>query len=501
MTAPVTRACRRISTRPAALVLLALAFAGMPGRPAAGADSVDRAWLEEHYTKSDHMIPMRDGIRLRTAVYSPKDLATNYPIWITRTPYSIRPYGADAYPNPRGSIGYYGRDGFIFVAQDVRGRNGSEGSFVHVRPLLQRPAGPGGVDESTDTYDTIEWLLKHVPNNNGRVGLSGISYPGFYAACGAVDSHPALKAVSPQAPVSDWFLGDDWHHNGALYLPHAFGFLHNFEQHLEKPTRENARPFDYETPDGYEFFLNLGSLANVEQRYFKGGVAFWNDIVQHGSYDEFWNARNLNPRLLNVRASTLTVGGWFDAEDLYGALKVHEHLARQNPGPRHLLVMGPWAHGQWHGDDGDRLGRIRFRSRTAEFFRQQIELPFFNHLLKDAPDPHLPAAFVFETGTCQWRRYEAWPPPGTQPRTLYFHPGGRLEFAPPPESDPSHDDYVSDPAKPVPFIANIATGMTREHMLDDQRFAATRPDVLVYQTAPLEEDLTIAGPTRTGWSS
>ena len=457
-------------------------------------EPVDKAWLEENYTKFEYRIPMRDGVKLFTAVYAPKDFSTNYPVWLTRTPYGVRPYGVDAYPDPGDALKFYAREKFIFALQDVRGRNGSEGEFMHVRPLRTAKSGPGDTDESTDAWDTIDWLVKHVPNNNGKVGLSGISYPGFYSACGAIDSHPALKAVSPQAPVTDWFIGDDFHHNGTFYLPHAFRFLSGFGQKLEKPTRESPKPFDYETPDGYEFYLNLGPLVNADAHYFKGKIEFWDDLMRHGTYDDFWQARDVRPHLKNIHAAMLTVGGWFDAEDLFGALQVYRSIERQNPDIQNTLVMGPWYHGEWHRDDGQKLGAVSFRSKTSEYFRKNIELPFFNHFLKGATNFDLPEAFVFETGADQWRRFDAWPPTNVVAKSLYFRADGRLSFDPPTEGNEAFDEYVSDPAKPVPFIPNIAIGMTREHMLDDQRFAASRPDVLVYETEVLEADVTIAGP-------
>ena len=474
-----------------ACLLLASAFAR-----ADRVEPTDKAWIEENYTKYEYRIPMRDGVHLFTAVYAPKDIATTtYPIWLSRTPYGIRPYGVDVIPDPGRTLKHYGREKFIFAMQDVRGRNGSEGAFAHVRPILETHSGTNDVDESTDAWDTVDWLVKHVDNNNGRVGLSGISYPGFYAACGAIDTHPALKAVSPQAPVSDWFIGDDFHHNGALYLPHAFDFLGSFEQVLEKPTREDPKRFDHGTPNGYEFYMRLGPLANADKLFFKGRIAFWNEMMAHGSYDVFWKARNVRPRLKNIRAAVLTVGGWFDAEDLFGALGVYRAIEDQNPGIFNALVMGPWSHGQWHGDDGNRLGALNFKSRTADHFRQDIELPFFKHYLKGpATNAGLPEATVFETGTCQWRAFSAWPPTNTTTRTLFLRAGGLLSFEHSPDADGAYDEYVSDPEKPVPFVPYITLGMSREHMLDDQRFASTRPDVLVYQTEPLEEDLTIAGP-------
>jgi uncharacterized protein len=481
------------SCRYVTLFILGLALAPEP----VAADPLEPAgkeWLEANYTKHEYRVPMRDGARLFTAVYAPKEEDARYPIWLLRTPYGIRPYGSDKYPDPHGAMHYYGREKFIFVFQDVRGRNGSEGEFLHVRPIQPERAPAAATDESTDAWDTIDWLVKNLPHNNGNVGMSGISYPGFYAACGAINSHPALKAVSPQAPITDWFIGDDDHHNGVLFLAAAFGFYAHFEQKLDQPTREDPKSFDYETPDGYEFFLNLGSLANVNERYFKGKRPFWNDLMSHGVYDEFWRARDLRPHLKNIRCAMLTVGGWHDAEDLFGPLQIHRQLARQNSGAPRTLVMGPWSHGQWGGDDGARLGQVNFRSKTAEYFRQHIELPFFKHYLKGETNLNLADAIVFETGTCQWRRFDAWPPANATAKTLFFQADGRLAFDPPGEGEKTFDEYLSDPAKPVPYTAETTTGMTREYMVEDQRFAASRPDVLVYKTEPLEADLTLAGP-------
>jgi putative CocE/NonD family hydrolase len=465
--------------------------------PAAKLEEANEAYLRENYTKFEYRIPMRDGIRLYTAVYAPKDDAQSYPLLITRTPYSAKPYSTDRYPGPGGPLRNYARQKFIFVIQDVRGRNGSEGEFVHMRPIRASHDQPSDTDESTDTYDTIDWLVKNVPNNNGNVGMMGISYPGFYTAAGMINSHPALKCASPQAPIADWFMGDDFHHNGAFYLPHAFGFFSLFEQKLDEPTRGEAKPFDYKTPDGYDFYLKLGSLANADRRYFKGKIAYWNELMEHGVYDQYWKDRNLRPHLRNVKAAVMTVGGWNDAEDLFGPLHIYQEVERNNPGIFNVLVIGPWPHGGWGGGDGDHLGSVRFYSKTAEFYREHIELPFLNHFLKGATNFDLPEAYVFETGTCQWRRYDSWPPKAAREKTLYFHSGGRLSFDAPGSEQGDFDEYVSDPAKPVPYIPNIALGMSREHMLDDQRFAASRPDVLVYQTDVLDHDLTLAGPIAT----
>jgi hypothetical protein len=355
--------------------------------------------------------------------------------------------------------------------------------------------GPADIDESTDTYDTIEWLVKNIPGNNGKVGMYGISYPGFYTAAGMIDAHPALKAVSPQAPIADWFIGDDFHHNGALYLPHAFGFLSSFGKPRPAPTTSSGSRFDFGTEDGYQFYLKLGPVANANAAYLKDTVAFWNEMMAHETYDAFWQARNLRPHLKNIKPAVLTVGGWFDAEDLFGALETYKNTERQSPGATNMLVMGPWAHGGWGRGDGDYLGDVRFGSKTSVFFREQIEFPFFSHYLKDKEDPALPEAYVFETGRNQWRKMDAWPPAGASVKPLYLADGGRLTWTPPAGAS-AFDEYVSDPAKPVPYINYVAIGMTREHMLDDQRFASSRPDVLTYMTEVLDADVTVAGPIR-----
>ena len=480
------------------LILACLLSAGISAQAADPVDPklepVDQAYLREHYTKYEYEIPMRDGVKLFTAVYSPKDLDHPYPLLLKRTPYGIRPYGVDLFSSPDGPMKYYAREKFIFVFQDVRGRNASGGVFEHVRPQLA--PGAQGIDESTDTYDTIDWLVKRVPNNNGRVGMLGISYPGFYAAAGMIRNHPALKAVSPQAPIADWFIGDDFRHNGVFYLAHAFRFMGAFGQKLENPTREDSKPFDFKTPDGYEFYLNLGPLANADARHFKGGIEFWRELMDHSTYDSFWQARNILPHLKDVKTAVLTVGGWFDAEDLYGPLNVYRQVEKNNPGIFNSLVIGPWSHGGWARMDGDRLGSVRFKSKTSEFFRERIELPFLKRFLKsDAKDfPGFPKAWVFETGTDQWRQYDQWPPAAAKPKTFLLGAGDRLTPDPALAGGEGFDEYVSDPAKPVPYIPNIAVGMTKEHMLEDQRFASSRPDVLVYRTGVLDRDVTLAGP-------
>jgi uncharacterized protein len=452
--------------------------------------------VKENYTKYEYRIPMRDGKRLFTAVYVPKDDAQSWPILLTRTPYSAGPYGADQYKHDLGPSPLFAKAGYIFVYQDVRGRWMSEGDFVNMRPYLPAKNGPHDIDESSDTWDTIEWLIRHVPNHNGKVGMWGISYPGFYTAAGMIDAHPALKAASPQAPVTDWFVGDDWHHNGALFLTHIFNFMSNFGRPRPEPIKKQRPRFEHQTPDGYDFFLRLGTLADANQRYFEDQVAFWSDAMRHGTYDDFWKARNLRPHLKNVKPAVMTVGGWFDAENLFGALETYKQVERSSPGITNMLVMGPWRHGGWNGDDGSKLGDVSFNAKVSGFYREKIELPFFEFQLKGKGEFKPPEAWVFETGTNQWRRHERWPPDGVEPRPLYFRAAGRASFEPPDDAEPAYDEYLSDPDRPVPFIDQITIGMAAEYMIADQRFAARRPDVLVYQTDVLEEDVTIAGPLR-----
>ncbi len=451
--------------------------------------------IKARYTKYEHLIPMRDGVKLFTSVYVPKDTSQRYPIMLSRTPYSCQPYGEDAYKSDLGPSALFGNDGYIVVYQDVRGRWMSEGEFVNMRPHREHKDGPTDIDESTDTYDTIDWLIKHIPNHNGRVGMWGISYPGFYTAAGMIDAHPALKAASPQAPVTDWFTGDDWHHNGAFFLPHAFNFLASFGHPRPAPTKVSTERFKYGTPDGYAFYLRMGPLYHANQLYFKDDVPFWNEIMKHGTNDEFWQARNLRPHLKGIKPAVMTVGGWFDAENLFGALETYRNVEASTPGATNFLVMGPWRHGGWAGGPGDSLGPVPFHSNTGEFYREKIEFPFFQFHLKGKGPSRFPEAWVFETGTNQWRTFDTWPPQRVKRRSLYLQPRSGLSFDPPADADAeSFDEYISDPAKPVEFIDKIEIGMTGDYMIQDQRFASRRTDVLVYSGDPLKEDLTITGP-------
>jgi putative CocE/NonD family hydrolase len=452
-------------------------------------------YIQSNYIKHEFRIPMRDGKKLFTAVYAPKDTAQTYPIMLSRTPYGVAPYGVDSYPFSLNPSDELARDGFIFAYQDVRGRMMSDGEFVNLAPYKDGKRGHDDFDESSDAYDTIEWLVHNIPNNNGKVGMWGISYPGFYAASSMVDAHPALKAVSPQAPIADWFIGDDFHHNGAFYLAHAFGFLATFGHPRPEPTTHSDPVFSFQTADGYDFYLKMVPLSNANGKYLKNEVPFWNELMRHGNYDAFWQSRNIRPHLKNIKPAVMTVGGWFDAEDLFGTLAVYQSVEASSPGAYNILVMGPWAHGGWARSEGDALGNIHFGADTSMFYRKEIEFPFFRHFLKGTGKLDLPEAYVFQTGKNEWQRKDQWPPIKARPQNLYLHEDGKLLWdAPTDESAGAFDEYISDPEKPVPYISGVAIGMTREHMVDDQRFASRRTDVLTYETDELEKDITFAGP-------
>jgi uncharacterized protein len=467
----------------------------------AGQEASRPADLRARYTKQEVEIPMRDGVTLFTIVYAPKETSRAAPILMTRSPYGVGPYGADTFRNTLGpGAAGYDRDGYIFVYQDVRGRFRSGGEFVEMRPALTAPAltapGPTAIDESTDTYDTIAWLLKSDLRHNGRVGLYGVSYPGFYAAAALPRAHPALKAVSPQAPIADLYLGDDSYHNGAFMLAANFNFYTGFFPRRGEPsTTDDSPDFRYGTADGYAFYLALGGLKEGSAKRFPPGNTYWEDNLAHPTYDAFWKARALAPHLREVTPAVLTVGGWFDAENLAGPLRIYRALEGQSPGTSSRLVMGPWTHGGWSRGAGDRVGALAFGAKTGDEYRDRVERPFFEHHLRDAPLSDAPEASIFVTGENAWRALPAWPPPDAAPRTFYLREGRALADArPDARGDTAFDEYVSDPNQPVPYVPKPGTGMRRDYMTEDQRFAAARPDVLVYQTAPLAEDLTITGP-------
>ncbi len=448
--------------------------------------------VQARYTKREVLIPMRDGVKLFTSIYLPKDTHQPHPILLNRTPYGVGPYGPEAFRRGVGPSPFFAKEDYIVAYQDVRGRFMSEGTFVDARPV--KPAkGLKDVDETTDTYDTIDWLVKHLPDNNGKVGMWGISYPGHYTVQGMLCGHPALKAVSPQAPMIDLWEGDDSYHRGAFQLAANFGFFLFFHSQHDQPSAARPRITEVGTPDGYRWYLDAGPVGGLETKVKQAPEEIWEEYIKHTTYDAYWQARNLRPWIKDVKPAVLTVGGWFDAEDLFGALACARTLDRQSPDTDSHLVMGPWTHGQWAGGDGSRVGNAEFGSKTAAWFEQDVELPFFNHYLKGEAGPTLPKATVFETGTNQWRNFDAWPPKQAKPRSFYLESRGRISFSRPNATD-GFDAFVSDPAKPVPYTQDISFDYSAPYMTEDQRFAARRPDVLVYETAPLKEDLTLAGP-------
>lgn len=454
-------------------------------------------YIKQNYTKREVYITVRDGVRLFTAIYEPVDKSKKYPILLNRTPYSVAPYGKDNFKTSLGPNPLFAREGYIFVYQDVRGRNMSEGEFVNVRPDIPNTK-PTEIDESTDTYDTIDWLVKNVENNNGKVGIYGISYPGFYTSAGSIDSHPALKACSPQAPVSDWFHGDDMHHNGALFLAQNFAFFRSFGQYRPRPTStaDYLKPWKgRQTQDGYDFFLRLGGLKEVADEYERSigtRIEFWDEMMRHPNYDDFWKERNILPKLKNVRCATMTVGGWYDNEDLYGAIETYRHIERQNPGIYNVLVVGPWDHGGWSRNDGDWLGTAYFGQKSGDYYRRNIEIPFFNHFLKGEGDiSQIKEVNAFDTGANEWRYFDSFEPTNGTDTALYLTPDGGLTFSLPKQT--GWREYTSDPMKPVPYTQKITLNYPRDFMTEDQRFASTRPDVLVFESEPLKEDITVAG--------
>jgi putative CocE/NonD family hydrolase len=454
----------------------------------------DSVYIREHYQKLEKQVPMRDGKKLFTVIYVPKDQTKKYPIMYNRTPYSAGPYGENEYKRSLGPSMLFAKEGYIFVYQDVRGRYLSEGEFVATRPYIPNKKKKTEIDESSDSYDTIDWLIRNIPQNSGKVGTWGISAPGFYTTMTAIDAHPALKAASPQAPVTDWFMGDDRHHNGAFFLMGTFSFLSYYGAARPEPTTERAASFsDYGTPDAYDFYLKLGPLKNVNEKYFKGKNRIWNEMMDNETYTSFWKSRNAAQHLKNIKPAVMTVGGWFDQEDLYGPLKTFAGIEKNKATAANHLVMGPWTHGSWTRGNNNALGNIRFHSDTGPFYREQVELAFFNHYLKDMQSPDLAKANVFETGSNTWKKYTAWPPLEAQEKKLYFHSNGLLSFEASQSEVNEFDEYISDPAKPVPYTKEIRIDRGSDYMYEDQRFAATRPDVLVYQTLPLESDVVISG--------
>ncbi|MEJ7627002.1 MAG: CocE/NonD family hydrolase [Ferruginibacter sp.] len=451
-------------------------------------------YVKENYKKIDTLIPMRDGIKLYTVIYVPKDNSRPYPFLIERTPYSAGPYGDTTYPGRIGTNIALMNEKYIFVKQDVRGRYMSEGINLEVTPHIAKKQSKKDVDESSDTYDTIEWLLKNIKNNNGKAGIYGISYPGFYATASLPGAHPALKAVSPQAPVTDEFIGDDANHNGAFFLMDNFNFMNYFGKARNAPLEDyGSEVFEIKYPDAYAFFLKVGSLQNTQdQKYFNKNSYIWDEYLQHDTYDDYWRSRNIRTHLKNINIPTLVVGGWFDAENLFGALRTYEAIEFQSPQNKTKLVMGPWTHGSWAGSDWSKFAGQEFGSNTSKYFQDSIETLFFNYYLKDKGNFTAAEATVFETGSNTWKNYSSWPPSTVTSVPYYFNAKGALSNQKEKAAE-SFDEYLSDPNKPVPYTNGIYSRRNNEYMAEDQRFASMRPDVLVYQTNELTADITLSG--------
>jgi len=456
-------------------------------------NSQDSAWIRDNYIKKEIYIPMRDGVKLFTSVYMPKDATEKHPILMTRTPYSCYPYGENNWRTFWGGhIRYYMREGYIIVTQDVRGRWMSEGEFEDIRPYNPNKTG-NQIDEASDTYDAIDWLIKNIPNNNQRVGVMGISYPGFYSTMAALSNHPALKAVSPQAPVTDWFIGDDFHHNGAFFQMDAFGFYTGFGKPRPKPTTIGPSGFTFPVNDNYKFYLEAGTLKNLSVKM-GDSIKFWKDLYAHPNLDDWWKARN--PRNFADKVSngtaTMVVGGLFDAEDCFGAWRMYEAFEKKGKNDN-KIVMGPWYHGQWASKDGSSLGNVRFDANTAEWYQNHIEIPYFNFHLKGKGDISKQAeATIFFSGANQWKEFPQWPPAEKQDRAIFLQENGKLSWDKP-IAKASFSEYISDPSKPVPYTEDVHLDRTASYMTDDQRFAFRRTDVLSFQTDVLTEDMTLAG--------
>jgi putative CocE/NonD family hydrolase len=474
--------------RSAAWLLLGATYVFLT--PAFLAAQQPAADLSQSFTKTEVLLPMRDGVRLNTTIYAPKEIRQPLPFLLVRTPYGIE---QRASRNFRSYLKELAEEGYLFVFQDIRGRFKSEGQFVMSRPPRDK-SDPKAIDESTDTSDTIDWLLKNVPNHNGRVGMLGISYGGWLTVMAMLDPHPALKAVSPQASPADQFLGDDFHHNGAFRLSYGFEYVAMME------TSKVNTNFRFDRHDTYEWYLQLGALGNVNTKHFHSKMPTWNDFVAHPNYDPFWQKQAFAPYLNRVTVPTLNVAGWWDQEDFYGPLKIYELLEQHDRHHQNYLVVGPWSHGSWSDGDGSSLGKVRFDSATGKYFREKIQAPWFAHFLKDKGTLRQPEALLFQTGANTWQAYDQWPPLRLiTPRNLYFQAEGRLTFNPPPAGPGrKFDSYLSDPAHPIPYrprpIEPTYPGPGWPiWMVADQRFVHQRPDVLSWETEPLSEDLTLAG--------
>ncbi|MEO7265356.1 MAG: CocE/NonD family hydrolase [Ferruginibacter sp.] len=457
------------------------------------AQNADSTWFVNNYTKLERLIPMRDGIKLFTSIYTPKDKSEKHPILLTRTPYSCSPYGETNFSNYwRGFRNAYLKENYIIVTQDVRGRYMSEGKFEDVRPFIKDKKTNKDIDEATDTYDAIDWMIKNIDGNNSKVGVIGTSYPGFYSTEAAISGHPALKAVSPQAPVTDWFIGDDFHHKGAFFAMDGFSFYSSFGKPRPAPTMNYGPGFSSPVKDNYKFFLQAGALPNLA-RMIGDSIKFWHDMYRHPNYDAWWQARNARVGLYNVKPAMLWVGGLFDAEDCWGAWNSYKACEAQSPKTTSSIVMGPWYHGQWSAE-GSQLGNIQFGSNTSAWYQQNLEIPFFNYYLKNKGDvKQIAEANIFFTGENQWHSFSQWPPAAVENKSLYAKASNSLSFSPGIGGSGNYE-YISDPAHPVPYTEDVHEHRTREYMTDDQRFASRRPDVITLEMDELTQDLTLAGP-------
>jgi len=479
-------------------ILTGLIFLFQPSSaPRAQTRQEDSAFMRDNYVKREVRIPMRDGVRLFTSIYTPKDSTVNYPILMERTPYSAGPYGADAFPYRLGPNNGLMREKYIFVYQDVRGRYMSEGNFEEMTPHQSVKKDRKTTDESSDCFDTIEWLLKNLRNHNGAVGLWGISYPGFYASASLPDAHPAIKAVSPQAPVTDEFMGDDANHKGAFFLLDNFSFLNYFDAARTGPVEDYGNSvFSASYKDAYRFFLEMGTISKTnDSLYFGGKGKIWNEYIGHDTYDAYWKARNIRTHLKNIKPAVLVVGGWFDAEDLFGALETYRAIEKQTTNNKNRLIMGPWTHGTWSSRNWSSYYTHQFEQNTSQYFQTQVETPFFNYYLKKKGNLNLAEVQVFETGSNVWKSYDTWPPASTRMTPLYLHDQGKASWLDQTTGN-EYTQYTSDPARPVPYTAGIYRGRNNEYMAEDQRFASSRPDVAVFATTPLTEDLLLSGPVK-----
>ncbi|RYG36470.1 CocE/NonD family hydrolase [bacterium] len=447
--------------------------------------------FKDLYEKIEYQIPMRDGVKLYTAVYVPRKPKGPFPIIMQRTPYSAGPYGKESYKGSREDTPFVNA-GYGFVFQDVRGRYMSEGEWENVRPI-----GRDKTDDATDCYDTVDFLVKNVKGNNGRVGMRGISYPGFYAGAGAINSHPALKAVSPQAPVTDWFMGDDVYHRGAFFVQDNWGFSEWFDVPRKGLEQDHVGLPDYDHGPGgpYGFYLRMGNSNGLETNIAKGRIPYWKEIMEHDTYDAYWKERALQDKMKGVKCAMLTVGGLFDAEDMWGAIHLYQSTEKQNPGIYNGFVMGPWSHGQWAGK-GTSLNGMEFGSDTSAWFQKNIEFPFFDRYLRGGANPKLAEATVFETGANEWRRFNSWPPKDLKKKALYLATGKTLTAAP--GAKESANAYENDPAHPTPYLANPEQGDRPGGLLaQDEAWNAKRDDVLTYQGPVLTAPLRMAGPIDT----